>query len=113
MTTGRVLEHWHTGSMTRRIPQLSHAMPSAYVEMNPDDARERNILSGDPVVIRSRRGEIKLVAWVNGRGRPPRGTVFVPFFDETMLINELTLDAIDPFSKQPDYKKSAVEVVKV
>jgi len=113
MTTGRVLEHWHTGSMTRRIPQLSNAMPSAYVEMNPDDARARNLRSGDQVVIRSRRGEIKLVAWVNGRGRPPRGTVFVPFFDETMLINELTLDALDPFSKQPDYKKSAVEVIKV
>jgi nitrate reductase NapA len=112
MTTGRVLEHWHTGSMTRRIPQLSNAMPSAYVEMNPDDARARNLQSGDQIVIRSRRGEIKLVAWVNGRGRPPRGTVFVPFFDETMLINELTLDAIDPFSKQPDFKKSAVEVVK-
>ncbi|NOZ41426.1 MAG: molybdopterin-dependent oxidoreductase [Planctomycetes bacterium] len=113
MTTGRVLEHWHSGSMTRRIPQLSQAMPSAYVEMNPDDARERGIHSGDQVVIRSRRGELKLVAWVNGRGRPPRGTVFVPFFDETLLINELTLDALDPFSKQPDYKKSAVEVTKI
>jgi len=108
MTTGRVLEHWHSGSMTRRIPQLSRAMPSAYVEMNPDDAKSRNIKNGDLVSIRSRRGELKLTAWVNGRGRPPRGTVFVPFFDETLLINELTLDAIDPFSKQPDYKKSAV-----
>jgi nitrate reductase NapA len=112
MTTGRVLEHWHTGSMTRRIPELSQAMPSAYVEMHPEDARDRDLQSGDAVVIRSRRGEIKLVAWVNGRGRPPRGTVFVPFFDETMLINELTLDALDPFSKQPDYKKSAVQVIK-
>jgi len=113
MTTGRVLEHWHSGSMTRRIPELSRAMPSAYVEMNPDDAQSRNIKNGDQVSIRSRRGELKLTAWVNGRGRPPRGTVFVPFFDETILINELTLDAIDPFSKQPDYKKSAVEVVRV
>ena len=56
---------------------------------------------------------MKSVAWVNGRGRPPRGTVFVPFFDETMLVNELTLDAVDPFSKQPDYKKSAVEIAKI
>lgn len=113
MTTGRVLEHWHSGSMTRRIPELNRAMPTAYVEMNPDDARRRNIHNGDQVSIRSRRGELKLVAWINGRGRPPQGTVFVPFFDETLRINELTLDAIDPFSKQPDYKKSAVEVTKV
>lgn len=113
MTTGRVLEHWHSGSMTRRIPELSRAMPSAYVEMNRADAEERNINNGDRVSIRSRRGELKLVAWLDGRGRPPRGTVFVPFFDETLLVNELTLDAIDPFSKQPDYKKSAVEIVKI
>jgi nitrate reductase NapA len=113
MTTGRVLEHWHSGSMTRRIPELSRAMPSAYVEMHSGDARERGISNGDLVLIRSRRGELQIQAWVNGRGRPPRGTVFVPFFDETLLINELTLDAVDPFSKQPDYKKSAVEIVKV
>jgi len=110
MTTGRVLEHWHTGSMTRRIPELSRAMPSAYIEMHADDARDRNIQNGERVRVRSRRGELDLVAWIDGRGRPPRGTVFVPFFDETLRINDLTLDAIDPFSKQPDYKKSAVEV---
>jgi len=113
MTTGRVLEHWHSGSMTRRIPELSRAMPAAYVEMNPEDARQRGITNGDLVTVRSRRGELQLVAWLNGRGRPPVGRVFVPFFDETLLINELTLDAVDPFSKQPDYKKTAVEIVKV
>ncbi len=113
MTTGRVLEHWHSGSMTRRIPELSGAMPAAYVEMNPEDARQRNVNNGDLVTIRSRRGEMQITAWINGRGRPPRGTVFVPFFDETLLINELTLDALDPFSKQPDYKKTAVEIVRV
>jgi nitrate reductase NapA len=112
MTTGRVLEHWHSGSMTRRIPQLHKAMPSAYVEMHPEDAQARNITNGSRVVIRSRRGALTLQAWIDGRGRPPRGTVFVPFFDETLLINELTLDAIDPFSKQPDYKKSAVQITK-
>ena len=112
MCTGRVLEHWHSGSMTRRIPQLSRAMPSAYVEMHPADALQRNIRSGETVRIKSRRGEIQLIAWINGRGRPPQGTVFVPFFDETVLINELTLDAVDPFSKQPDFKKSAVQIFK-
>jgi nitrate reductase NapA len=113
LTTGRVLEHWHTGSMTRRIPQLSRAMPSAYLEMHRDDARSRGINTGDLVTVASRRGRLKLPAWINGRGSPPPGTVFIPFFDETIMANELTLDAIDPFSKQPDYKKSAVQVTKV
>ena len=113
LSTGRVLEHWHSGSMTRRIPELSRAMPAAYVEMNPEDAAERGIRSGDKVKIESRRGALEIQAWVDGRGRPPKGTVFVPFFDETLLVNDLTLDAIDPFSKQPDYKKSAVRISKV
>ncbi|MCW5756700.1 MAG: hypothetical protein KIT54_05620 [Phycisphaeraceae bacterium] len=64
------------------------------------------------VRIESRRGSIELPAWINGRGKPPRGQVFVPFFDETKLINEVTLDALDPFSRQPDCKKCAVKVVR-
>jgi nitrate reductase NapA len=88
-------------------------MPSAYVELHPDDAAEKSINNGDLVRVVSRRGQIELQAWINGRGRPPRGTVFVPFFDETLLINDLTIDAIDPFSKQPDYKKCAVRISKV
>lgn len=51
--------------------------------------------------------------WINGRGQPPRGSVFIPFFDESLLVNDLTLDSVDPFSKQPDYKKSAVRISKV
>ena len=112
LTTGRVLEHWHSGSMTRRVSELNRAMPSAYLELHPDDAREKQITNGDLVKIESRRGELKLPAWIEGRGKPPKGTVFIPFFDETLLANVLTLDAIDPFSKQPDYKKSAVRISK-
>ncbi|MCA9290949.1 MAG: molybdopterin-dependent oxidoreductase, partial [Phycisphaerales bacterium] len=112
LCTGRVLEHWHTGSMTRRIPQLSRAMPSAYVEMHPDDAAALNIRNGEIVIVESRRGATELPAWLNGRGRPPRGSLFVPFFDESKLINDVTLEAHDPFSKQPDYKKCAVRVRK-
>jgi nitrate reductase NapA len=111
--TGRVLEHWHTGSMTRRIPELSRAMPAAYIELHPDDAAAHDIRNGDRVRVVSRRGAIEIQAWINGRGLPPRGTVFIPFFDETVLVNDLTLDAVDPFSKQPDYKKSAVRISKV
>jgi nitrate reductase NapA len=112
LCTGRVLEHWHTGSMTRRVPQLNRAMPEAYVEMHPDDARDLGIEDLDTVAIESRRGRIELPVWLAGRGRPPRGTVFVPFFDESRLINLVTLDAHDPISKQPDYKKCAVRVYK-
>ena len=113
LCTGRVLEHWHTGSMTRRIPELSRAMPSAYIELHPADAAAGSIRNGDKVLVESRRGSLEIQAWINGRGKPPQGTVFIPFFDETLLANDLTLDAIDPFSKQPDYKKSAVRISKV
>ncbi|WP_146369294.1 molybdopterin-dependent oxidoreductase [Symmachiella macrocystis] len=113
LCTGRVLEHWHTGSMTRRIPELSSAMPGGYLEISAEDADVYGIRNGDKVQVESRRGSIVIPAWIDGRGQPPRGTVFIPFFDETLLVNDLTLDAIDPFSKQPDYKKSAVRIKKV
>ena len=113
LCTGRVLEHWHTGTMTRRVPQLHRAMPEAYLEMNPTDAAEMGIQNGERVRVVSRRGKIELKVVLNGKGRPERGNVFVPFFDESLLINELTLDAYCPISKQPDYKKCAVKVEKI
>ena len=113
LSTGRVLEHWHTGSMTRRVDQLHQAVPEAYVELNRADAIELGINDGDRVQLVSRRGEMELAAKVDGRGKPPRGSVFVPFFDESKKINELTLDAMDNISKEPDYKKCAVRVERV
>ncbi|MBU3821646.1 molybdopterin-dependent oxidoreductase [Flavobacteriaceae bacterium XHP0103] len=113
LCTGRVVEHWHTGSMTRRIPVLHKAMPNGYVELNPGQAKEMQIKTGDKVRVSSRRGEIVLPASVNERGVPERNQVFVPFFDENMLINDVTLDAFCPISKQPDYKKCAVKIEKV
>jgi nitrate reductase NapA len=110
LNTGRVLEHWHTGSMTRRVPILHGAMPAAYVEIHQDDAAAIGIANGDRIKLSSRRGSIVMTASINGRGQPTRGQVFVPFFDEAYLINELTLDAFCPISKQPDYKKCAVKV---
>ncbi len=112
LNTGRVIEHWHTGSMTRRVPILHNAVPSSYVEINPEDAAELGVVNGEMVKIISRRGEIVMPASINGRGVPPRGMVFVPFFDEKYLINEVTLDAFCPISKQPDYKKCAVRLEK-
>jgi nitrate reductase (cytochrome) len=110
LNTGRVLEHWHTGSLTRRVPILHKAMPESYVEVNPEDADRLGIVNGGKVKISSRRGSVVMKASINGRGNPPKGMVFVPFFDESYLINEVTLDAFCPISKQPDYKKCAVNV---
>lgn len=110
LCTGRVLEHWHTGTMTRRVKELNRSMPTAYVEMNRADAESQNIRQGEMVLVETRRGSTHLPVWIDGRGQPPQGTIFVPFFDETRLINDCTLDAIDPFSKQPDYKKCAARV---
>ncbi|MGV3484966.1 MAG: molybdopterin-dependent oxidoreductase [Planctomycetaceae bacterium] len=112
LCTGRVLEHWHSGSLTGRVSQLKRAMPTAYVEVHPDDADAMNLRQGEIVVLESRRGQLELPVWINGRGKPPQGSVFVPFFDEAILINLVTLEAHDPFSKQPDYKKCAVRMRK-
>jgi len=97
---------------TVKMQPYRNAMPKAYVEMNPEDAAEKGINNGDLVKLTTARGEILLPAWVNGRGRPPRGSVFVPFFDETKLINHLTLDSYCPVSKEPDYKKCATKIEK-
>jgi nitrate reductase (cytochrome) len=113
LNTGRVVEHWHSGSMTRRIPTLHAAVPAAYVEVNREDARALGVRDGDPVRLTSRRGTIELPARIDYRAQPTRGQVFVPFFDEGKLINELTLDAYCPISAQPDYKKCAVRVERV
>ncbi len=110
LCTGRVIEHWHSGSMTRRVSQLNKAMPSAYCELHPDDAAEIGVTEGGKVKLSTRRGEIVLAASINERAVPRRGNVFVPFFDESAPINDLTLDAFCPMSKEPDYKKCAVKV---
>jgi len=113
LCTGRVLEHWHSGTMTMRVPQLRRAMPQAYVELNPADAKALGVTSGDKVRLESRRGQLELPAWIDGRGKPPKGSVFVPWFDERLLINLVTLEAHCPISKQPDYKKCAIKITKV
>ena len=112
LCTGRVLEHWHTGSMTRRVPELYKSFPDAVVFMHPDDAKDRGLQRGMEVKIASRRGEIIMRVETRGRNKPPRGLVFIPFFDAGRLVNKLTLDATCPISKETDYKKCAVKVTK-
>ena len=112
LCTGRVLEHWHTGSMTRRVPELYKAMPDAVVYMHPEDAKKRGLARNDAVKVATRRGEIQLRVETKGRNKPPVGLVFIPFFDEHRLVNKLTLDATCPISKETDFKKCACKVVK-
>jgi nitrate reductase (cytochrome) len=110
LVTGRVLEHWHSGSLTLRVPELYKAFPGARCFMHPQDARERNLNRGAEIRLVSRRGEIRTRVETQGRNRPPQGVVFVPFFDASQLINKTTLDATDPISKQTDFKKCAVRI---
>ena len=113
LATGRVLEHWHSGSMTRRVPELYRAFPNAVCFMHPDDAKALGLRRGDEVKVMSRRGFIRTRIETRGRDKPPRGLVFVPWFDASQLINKVTLDATDPISLQTDYKKCAVKIVRV
>ncbi len=110
LVTGRVIEHWHSGSMTQRVPELYKAFPDAVVFMHPDDAETMGLRRGSEVRVISRRGEIRSRLETRGRNKPPRGLVFVPWFDASQLINKVTLDATDPISKQTDYKKCAVKI---
>ncbi|HEA25645.1 MAG TPA: nitrate reductase catalytic subunit NapA, partial [Ectothiorhodospiraceae bacterium] len=113
LSTGRVLEHWHSGSMTRRVPELYRAVPDAVVFMHPKDAKKMRLRRGSKVKVVSRRGEIVSRVETRGRNKPPQGLIFVPWFDASRLINKVTLDATDPLSKETDYKKCAVKLVKV
>lgn len=112
LSTGRVLEHWHSGSMTQRVPELYQAIPDALVYMHPDDARQKGFRRGDEIKVISRRGEMTSRVETRGRNKPPKGLVFVPWFDASRLINKVTLDATDPISKQTDFKKCAVRLEK-
>ncbi len=112
LCTGRVLEHWHSGSMTRRVPELYRAFPDAVCFMNPKDAKKRGLRRGMTAKVVSRRGEITLMVETRGRNRPPEGLIFIPWFDAGRIVNKLTLDATDPLSKETDYKKCAVKVTR-
>ena len=108
LTTGRVLEHYHAGTMTRRVPALDWLVPEAIVEMHPTDAHAAAIGDGERVRVRSRRGAITARARVTPASRP--GTVFMPFHFAEAAANVLTHAALDPVAKIPEYKVCAVVV---
>lgn len=110
LTTGRILEQWHTMTMTGQVPQLNRAAPRAYVEIHPDDARSLGVVERDPVRLVTRRGELVLEARVIDR--PRQGTVFVPWHWPDKPVNVLVTDAVDPGSKEPEYKVCAVRLEK-
>ena len=112
LCTGRVLEHWHSGTMTMRVPELYRAVPEALCYMHPDDAERFGMQQGDLIWIMSRRGKVKAHVETRGRNRVPKGLIYVPWFDEKVLINKVCLDATDPISKQTDFKKCAVKISK-
>jgi nitrate reductase NapA len=99
--------------MTGRVPELYRAFPNAVVFMHPDDAAALKLRRGSEVKIVSRRGECRTRVETRGRVKPPKGLVYVPWFDASQLINKVTLDATDPISKQTDFKKCAVKIVAV
>jgi nitrate reductase NapA len=112
LCTGRVLEHWHSGTMTRRVPELHRAVPAAVMWLHPADAEKRGLQRNDLVWVESRRGKVKVRVETGGRNKMVKGYVYVPFFDEGVLINRVTLDTTCPISKESDYKKCAVKVYK-
>ena len=108
LTTGRLLEHWHGGTLTRHS-KLDELYPEARIEINPADAARLRLEDGQPVRVSSRRGSIVLRAWVTQRATA--GVVFIPMHFVEAAANLLTLDTLDPLAKIPEYKACAVRVV--
>ncbi len=108
LITGRQLEHWHTGSMTRRATVLDALEPAATASLHGDDLQRLGLKPGDVVNIASRRGQVRLQ--VRQDDGTPQGTVFIPFAYQEAAANELTNSALDPFGKIPEFKYCAVQV---
>ena len=107
LSTGRVLEHWHGGTLTRHS-WMNDLFPEALAEINPLDANRLNLKEGDPVCVQSRRGEVYLRVKISEKSSP--GIIFIPFFYGNAPANRLTNDALDPLAKIPEYKSCAVRI---
>ena len=106
LSTGRVLFHWHGGTMTRRSPGLDSLAPTAEVEIHPEDAERYRVKPDQPIRVRSRRGQVVASARVTRRSPP--GTIFMTFHYAEVAVNLLTGGAVDPIAKIPEYKVTAV-----
>ncbi len=114
LSTGRVIDMWHSGDMTGRIPELANDYPYAWVEINPKDAQRLGINPGDLVLIETRRGRNIIPARISTDEGPMEGMVFVYWYDQEKhrMINFCTIDAYDPGSKQPEFKICACRISK-
>jgi len=110
LTTGRILYHFHTGSMSRRSKPLSGIVPEGFLEMNPVDGESLGIKDNDWVKVSSRRGEV--TTRVKLTERVDKGVVFMTFHFAESAANLLTNDALDPVAKIPEYKVAAVKIVR-
>jgi formate dehydrogenase major subunit len=110
LTTGRQLEHWHTGAMTRRAAYLDALEPEAVASLHPKELRRLNLAPGDPIRVSTRRGAIELKARVDRA--VPEGMVFIPFAFAEAAANLLTNPQLDPYGKIPEYKFCAARVEK-
>jgi formate dehydrogenase major subunit len=108
LNTGRLLEHWHTGTMTRRAAALDALQPGPFVEVHPNDLARLGIADSSVVTVRSRRGAIRLPA--RASVAVPAGSVFIPFHFREAAANVLTIDELDPFGKIPEFKFCAVRI---
>jgi formate dehydrogenase major subunit len=108
LITGRQLEHWHTGSMTRRSGVLDALEPDPVASLNPVDMAALGAKPGQLITIQSRRGKVSLYARADESS--PHGAVFVPFCFYEAAINKLTNSALDPFAKIPEFKYCAVRL---
>lgn len=111
LTTGRLLDHFHTGTMSRNSKILDENVPGGFVELNPNDARNYNIQDGEVVGVSSRRGSIRIKAKVTDRTKS--NVVFFPFHFFEAAANVLTIDALDPVCKIPEYKVCACRIEKL
>ncbi len=110
LATGRTLEHWHTGVMTRRSTALDALSPVAYVEVHPDDAADLGVGERDYLSVRSRRGHVVVETRISTDVSP--GSIFIPMHFREAGINELTAPEIDPDGKIPDFKFVAVKMAR-
>ncbi len=111
LTTGRLLYHFHTGTMTRRVESLEAISPEPFVEVNAEDAKKLGIADGELIQLRSRRGQTQAKALIGSM--VDRGILFMPFHFKEAAVNLLTNDALDPVAKIPEFKVCAVAIEKV
>lgn len=110
--TGRLLEHWHTGSMTMRVDELKKALPEALLYMNEQDMKSLSLSQGDKVKVSSRHGSFEVKVSCDGRVKPEPGHTFAAFFDSRVPINQAVHEYYCPLSKEPDFKKTCINIQK-